>query len=135
MYVCKKSDPPKTQNTIRICIVVIIISKIGATRRQILRLNAPNSIPMRFHPRRGWGSLQRSPRPIFMRPTKATSKGRKGEEEGKGGGRKGKRREGEEEEGGRKGEGGARENVKHRAQVTSPPLALSTVTIRIAQLC
>ena len=72
------------------------IIEIVATRGQIFKLNAPNPISAGASPRRRWGSLQRSPRPLagFKGPTSQ-------EREGKG--KKGRNGEGREGRGGRRG--------------------------------
>ena len=68
------------------------ISKIGATRCQILRLKCIKFDPLGLRPRPHWGSLQRSPRPLaeFKGPTTKEREGK--EEEGK---ERGMEREGE----------------------------------------
>jgi len=101
------------------------ISKIGVTRCQILRLNAPNSISAGAAPQTPlgeltallqWGSLQRSPDTTFYSRLCArykslycivfkglTSKEREGKRKGKGKGR-GKERKGESRGGEGRGE-------------------------------
>jgi len=73
-----------------------LILRKNATRCQILRLNARNSISAGATPRPRWGSLQRSP--DFLAVFKGRKKERKemarrgGRGEGKGGGREGRGR-------------------------------------------
>jgi len=73
------------------------IVKIVATRCQILRLNAPNSISTGAPPQTHWGSLQRFPRPTSLIWAGLLLRaGRRKEKKGTGGERKGREWRGEE---------------------------------------
>jgi len=70
---------------------LLTISKIGATRCQILRLMHQIRFPLWLRPRSRWGSFQRYPRPlaVFKGPTskrrEEKGRGREREKEGRGG--------------------------------------------------